>query len=847
MPACEAGDFCVESGRNRAAALGANATVFLASAGVMLIELVAGRIVSRHLGMSLYTWTGVIGVIMAGISLGNYLGGRIADRRGPERSLGPVFLLAALACAAILPLNSLAGGLEALRGLSWPARIFTHVALVFFAPAAVLGVISPLVAKAAIAARDRAGSAVGGVFAWGTAGSILGTFAAGFVLVPLFSASSILFVSAGTMAALGAAYWWVSRRAGPAGALAEPETAAPAAGPSPGFWAAAVATVLASNTAFMVYEMGVSRVVSMEFGSSIYTWTTVIGVVLAGISLGNWAGGRLADRRRSPAVLSAIFAASGAAVTLALALNLAASWLRMNIFPLAMLSWPVQIVLHTVLAFFPPCVFIGLVSPVVVRRLLDAGAPPGRAVGVIYAWGAVGGIAGTFAAGYALVPWAGALPVISGTAAALALVALAWRPGPVSGAALALTGLVFLGAVLPVPVAAGLGELAGSRLRTPDNCVYEDESRYSRIVVRQSPNNPDIRNMFLDKLLHSQKDMSAPARLLYDYEKVYEGITNKCFPPPAPLRVLVLGGGGYAMPHYFELVRPGSRVVVAEIDPAVTEAAHAAFGLPRDTSIEIHNSDARTVVSDLLAAGERRAFDVIQGDSFNDYTVPYHLTTVEFTRMVSELLDDNGVYMINFIDHLRHGRFLASLVKTCSEVFPHVYVLNTKWPADVRDTFILVNAKKPLMLSDLPLRLQAAFNYRGVLLTPEMLREIEPGGVLLTDDYAPVENLLAPVVQTRNSDPMDMHLDFALRLAARGKTARAMRHACRALAINPDRPNPQDMVFWLLKTPEHAAAARAELDAAVRDGILDGKTGALVLRAADAMAAPPNPPAIFVR
>ena len=73
--------------------------VFIANGAIMTIELVAGRVVSPHIGMSLYTWTSIIGVVMAGMSVGHYLGGWLADRFRARRTLGLLFLLEELVIA----------------------------------------------------------------------------------------------------------------------------------------------------------------------------------------------------------------------------------------------------------------------------------------------------------------------------------------------------------------------------------------------------------------------------------------------------------------------------------------------------------------------------------------------------------------------------------------------------------------------------------------------------------------------------------------------------------------------------------------------------------------------------
>ena len=201
---CSDGDSAPAGGRRLR--LAANATVFFSSACIMVVELVAGRLISRHLGQSLYTWTAVIGVILAGISIGNLVGGRLADCFPPRRALAALFFLAALGCLAAPALNRLAGEGPWLWTLPWPARIVAHVGLVFLVPAILLGTISPVAARMALDPRRRAGRTLGDVYAWGAAGALAGAFLAGFVLVAHAGVTAIVQASGGGLALLGLIY-----------------------------------------------------------------------------------------------------------------------------------------------------------------------------------------------------------------------------------------------------------------------------------------------------------------------------------------------------------------------------------------------------------------------------------------------------------------------------------------------------------------------------------------------------------------------------------------------------------------------------------------------------------------
>ena len=150
----------------------------------MVLELVVGRIIASYVGMSLYTWTVVISVVLAGISLGNYLGGRLADRWASLRFLGGIFVLGGLSSVGVLAVDTLGTRMPG----EWPivVEILALTTALFFVPCVILGTISPVVAKLAVQDLAKTGSTVGKIYAAGAAGSIVGTFATGFILISWF-------------------------------------------------------------------------------------------------------------------------------------------------------------------------------------------------------------------------------------------------------------------------------------------------------------------------------------------------------------------------------------------------------------------------------------------------------------------------------------------------------------------------------------------------------------------------------------------------------------------------------------------------------------------------------------
>ncbi len=190
----------------------ANATVFVSSFCIMVLELVAGRVITPYVGTSLYTWTSIIGIVLAGIAVGNYFGGRLADRFATSRTrakrvLAILFILAGVIAAGIGFYNSFFGTMPFLKNLDEPRlRIALHVTLVFFLPCFVIGHISPVVAKSALDLGLLVGRTMGSVYAWGVVGSIIGTFMTGFFFVAVMKTSTIILSVAALLVAMGVLY-----------------------------------------------------------------------------------------------------------------------------------------------------------------------------------------------------------------------------------------------------------------------------------------------------------------------------------------------------------------------------------------------------------------------------------------------------------------------------------------------------------------------------------------------------------------------------------------------------------------------------------------------------------------
>lgn len=158
--------------------------VFLSSALLLVLEIVAARLIAPYVGVSLYTWSAVIGVVLAGLSIGNALGGVWADRRASVAAAGGVLIAAALAALAIPRLLHLSAPWLQDREMSILNTSLVLVLVLFFVPALLIGIVTPLLTTLALQLSTRTGHIVGMMHALGATGSILGTFIAAWWLIP---------------------------------------------------------------------------------------------------------------------------------------------------------------------------------------------------------------------------------------------------------------------------------------------------------------------------------------------------------------------------------------------------------------------------------------------------------------------------------------------------------------------------------------------------------------------------------------------------------------------------------------------------------------------------------------
>lgn len=483
------------------------------------------------------------------------------------------------------------------------------------------------------------------------------------------------------------------------------------------------------SAASLVVEIVAGRMLAPFVGMSLYTWTSIIAVVLAGFSAGHWAGGRIAEMDAARALRWTGWSMLGAAITTAGAM-FALRWGAEALLPLTD-NQIVAIVVLCSAAFFAPSFFAGIPAPVLAQ--ISVVAQPdasGRALGAMFAAGAIGAIAGTLLAGFLFISWLGSVGTLVAVtavylASATALLLWARQAGAAVSWIWALAGL-----------GAGLG-LAGAALAQPAPCTRESNYFCIRTVdISANPANP-VRMMVLDHLVHGRGARDLPQVMFYDSAALFDLLAHARAPQPG-FSSFFIGGGTFSVPRKWVTQDPALDVTVAEIDPAVTEVAARDFWFDASRAT-ILNEDARTA----LRRDDRR-YDMILGDAFTDIAAPPHLITQEFFELVRDRLTPGGTYLMNVIDHADNLRVMASMVATLRQVFPVVEVwteARRPEPGE-RLVFILAAGTTETPVNALSGRSPDLIRFGRLAddTIETILARRDP--VVMTDDFSPIDRLI---------------------------------------------------------------------------------------------------------
>ncbi len=415
--------------------------------------------------------------------------------------------------------------------------------------------------------------------------------------------------------------------------------------------------VFVCGAVVMIFELVGSRVLGPYFGTSLFVWTSLIGIILGSLSFGYYLGGKIADKQCSFKSLSLIIFL--AAISIGLMVSIKDFWLI--VLQSSFRDIRTSSVLASLTLFLPASVFLGMVSPYAVKLKINNLNTSAQTVGNLYAISTSGSIFGTFLAGFYLIPHFGTnrlLIILSITLIIISLVLSAKKGTWIKLSVFAIVVIgwfVISGLNYMLPKSGFIDvDTAYNRIWIYDRIDY----RTNKIVKMMGINNENNSSMFLDS-----------DELVNEYTKYYH--LAKHFNPNFK-KTLMLGGAGYSYPKDFLHKYPEATIDVVEIDPKVTELAKKYFRLEESPRLTIYHEDGRVFLNKT-----QEKYDAIFGDAFNSlHSLPYQLTTKEAVQKKYNILNDDGVVILNIISAIEgeKGKFLRAEYTTYKSLFPQVYL-----------------------------------------------------------------------------------------------------------------------------------------------------------------------------
>lgn len=503
------------------------------------------------------------------------------------------------------------------------------------------------------------------------------------------------------------------------------DRALPAAGGLSHRWA--VVLVFGSSAAVLVIEIVALRLLAPYLGLTLETSTLVIGIALAAIALGSWGGGRAADLTDARRLIGPALGVSGAVVAVTpAALRFVGEAAPSLLLPVA------------ALAILVPGSLLSAVTPMVTKLRLDTLERTGTVVGQLSGVGTLGAITGTVLTGFVLISRMPVSAILLSLGVLLVASSLPWvwrtRPKRTS---------------VTLAMTVGAGGLAV--LVAPGGCDAETKYHCAQVVLASeepagtgSSGDASGRTLMLDSLRHSYVDLDDPTRLEFVYVRAIASVIDRSFPDGEPITAYHLGGGGLTLPRYLAHDRPGTDSLVSEIDPGVVEIDEERLELGKQPGIEVRVEDGRLGLRRLDSDSRQ----VIVGDAFGGVSVPWHLTTREALSDVRRVLASDGVYIANLIDYGSLD-FARAEVATMAAVFDNVYVAGD--PADVGlgagpadgGNLVAIASDRTLDIAAIAEALTRRDTDWRIAAGDEVASWVGDAQVL-TDDFAPVDQLLQP-------------------------------------------------------------------------------------------------------
>ena len=476
-------------------------------------------------------------------------------------------------------------------------------------------------------------------------------------------------------------------------------------------------------------ELGASRLLAPYFSSSQIVWTIIIGTIMIAMALGNIWGGRSADKNPNPdklylrILIAAIWIAAipvfGKYVILlisgALVLTVNHNFLICAAF------------LACMIIFVFPLFLLGTVTPSLVKYTVDSLDDSGKTVGALNAFNTIGSIIGTFVPTFITIPAVGTAITFLIFAGILLILALVFFVTSRRKTLICGIGIFLL-------IICSLFGASNSFAFWEEELLYEGESVYNYLQVKETDDSVILSTNVLFGVQSIMKKGGGATGMYYDYALAAPVMAGAEEPK---ILILGMGTGTYATQctTYFE----GAQIEGVEIDEKITRLAERYFELPE--TVKVTTYDGRAYLE--AVSGK---YDIIMVDAYQDITIPFQMSSVEFFTMVRDHLTQDGVMVVNMNMHTdKEGNINEYLADTISSVFDNVYIVDVPGTTN-RELFasqngdMILNFEQNLTQIDNP-------ELAGMLQkVSDGLTVYEAGDYLLTDDKAPVELLGMQVI-----------------------------------------------------------------------------------------------------
>ncbi len=452
--------------------------------------------------------------------------------------------------------------------------------------------------------------------------------------------------------------------------------------------------------ALMAYELVAARLLAPTIGSSIYIWTSVIGIIIASLSLGYWLGGKLADARQRQIDVVALCLAAAICVSL----SMISYPPLLELISKSIEDTRVQGVVASLLLFAPTSFVLGVISPYLAKLNIKELKTAGESVANLSALNSIGGIVGTFITGFVLFSYIGSNETLVIVVLCLLLSSWLLVPKQYLMQRVVLTVLIFLTALIPSPLAKDqIASIDSASAHYDINAI-----NYNGAAITALSTGP--------KGIQSAVFTEEKNELVFWYTRYTAELIEK----QAPEKVLILGGGAFTLPDILAERLPDTTIDVVEIDPALESISKEYFHYKDHKNVNLIFQDARTYVNTAS-----KTYDTIFVDVYGDNFIPFSLLTKEYGEKVNSLLKRDGTIIVNAIVGLQgECRELLGAIDSVYRPYLPYGFWETQTASEIkRGNYILTYSRE----DDAPLQMKTL---------PKT-----PSSSLYTDNFMPAERL----------------------------------------------------------------------------------------------------------